>query len=338
MSQINIHFTDTIHLPPTQNVSVIESFPKPLSYSQFKNDIGSNIGSNIKGNKLTSMCQKYNICEQFANRLKYLEGFETIIVCDDLDSMVVKSKNNYSSSARIISRQKELKMIVYTIVDVVNTINKNQTSIYFVNRSPLKNVIHQSQLDNAFTKKPSDNIGINTLLKSILSIRQDTPRLFVLVLSHTASTNSKLNIPEFKNILENEMCPNDYIVILTCIDDTVIGHLNEWDIKLPRLDVANDYAREKEKILLIHGSNFHFSFGDYVVKCLLGSIDSWFNKLSEINIYPHAAIYYNGPVVMTEVNRPNSLANSPHSSDSDFSKSQKLVKKDQKSLACCTIF
>ncbi|CAF1536043.1 unnamed protein product [Rotaria sordida] len=47
------------------------------------------------------------------------------------------------------------------------------------------------------------------------------------------------------------------------------------------MDVADDYRSEREEIRKVQGKNFPFSFGDYVVKILMGPIDNWFDPLDE---------------------------------------------------------
>jgi hypothetical protein len=45
-------------------------------------------------------------------------------------------------------------------------------------------------------------------------------------------------------------------------------------VKIPNLDVTDDYTSEKDQIKKIKGKKYRFSFGDYVVKSMVGSIDS----------------------------------------------------------------
>ena len=45
-------------------------------------------------------------------------------------------------------------------------------------------------------------------------------------------------------------------------DDECIGYLNDWDRKIPNLDVVDDYRNEKKEIQACQGKNFPFSFGD----------------------------------------------------------------------------
>ena len=73
-----------------------------------------------------------------------------------------------------------------------------------------------------------------------------------------------------------------YVEFLICTDeDSVIDYLNSWDKKIPKFDVTDDYHTEKAQTLKARGETFPFSRGDYIVKCLLGSIDPKIDGLDE---------------------------------------------------------
>ncbi len=40
------------------------------------------------------------------------------------------------------------------------------------------------------------------------------------------------------------------------------SYLNNWDKKIPNLDVADDYRSERQEIHQAQGKDFPFSFGD----------------------------------------------------------------------------
>jgi len=48
---------------------------------------------------------------------------------------------------------------------------------------------------------------------------------------------------------------------------------------VPRVDVTDDFVTERAEILRSQGRGFPFSFGDYVVKALLGPVDPVFDAL-----------------------------------------------------------
>ena len=57
--------------------------------------------------------------------------------------------------------------------------------------------------------------------------------------------------------------------------------MNEWDLKIRNLDVIDDFRSEREEIKKEKGSHIRFSFGDYVVKSLIGSIDPVMDQMDE---------------------------------------------------------
>ena len=50
---------------------------------------------------------------------------------------------------------------------------------------------------------------------------------------------------------------------------------------MSNLDVIDDYRSERDEVRKAKGSSFSFTFGDYVVKSLIGSIDPELDNLDE---------------------------------------------------------
>jgi len=84
---------------------------------------------------------------------------------------------------------------------------------------------------------------------------------------------------------------NVFTNIVACTnDERSIGYLNGLDRELPRLDVVDDYASELAEIRRIKGSNFQFTFGDYVTKSILGSISPDLDRYDETPIQIPASV------------------------------------------------
>ncbi len=62
-----------------------------------------------------------------------------------------------------------------------------------------------------------------------------------------------------------------------------MAYLNNWDRTIPRLDVVDDFRNEKLEIIRAQGIRFKFSFGDYIVKSLIGSIDPEMDNMDEVH-------------------------------------------------------
>ncbi len=77
--------------------------------------------------------------------------------------------------------------------------------------------------------------------------------------------------------MRNERTPETYISFLACTDNLQdVAYLSNWHRVLPKVEVVDDYRSERAKVQRTHGPTFPFSFGNYIVKALLGSVDPWF--------------------------------------------------------------
>jgi len=85
------------------------------------------------------------------------------------------------------------------------------------------------------------------------------------------------SISTLESVLRNERTPDVYISFLAYTDDPQdVAYLSNWDKNLPNVDVVDDYRSERAEVQRARGPTFPFSFGDYIVKALLGSVDPWF--------------------------------------------------------------
>ncbi|CAM4882633.1 unnamed protein product [Rotaria socialis] len=110
--------------------------------------------------------------------------------------------------------------------------------------------------------------------------------LLILLATDGAPTDDygNLKVQELRQFLLSERKPTKRIpvTIIACTDDNeAMSYLNDWDTTIPNLDVVDDYKNEKQEILKCQGKSFPFSYGDYVVKILMGGVDSWFDELDE---------------------------------------------------------
>jgi hypothetical protein len=75
---------------------------------------------------------------------------------------------------------------------------------------------------------------------------------------------------------------NVHVSIAACTDDDkVVNYLNKMDGRIPFVDICDDYQSEMKQILSVQGKNFPFSYGDWVCKVLLGSLDPYFDAMDE---------------------------------------------------------
>ncbi|CAF0949327.1 unnamed protein product [Adineta steineri] len=232
---------------------------------------------------------RYEINHTFATKLRALEGYEIVFICDDSGSMNTPLGNLSGPFDKMPSRWDELKQTVSIVVDIASVLDPDGVDIYFLNREPLFHVRNSSQLISVFAVPPAGPTPIVSVLRRVLRDKQheiEERKLLILLATDGVPTDNQghRDIRSFEYVLKHERKPVNRIpvTIIACTDDNdCIGYLNDWDKKIPNLDVVDDYRNEKREIQGRQGKQFPFSFGDYVVKILMGGVDSWFDDLDE---------------------------------------------------------
>lgn len=91
--------------------------------------------------RFNELAQRHEICKDFIDRLRNLDGIEIVIIADDSGSMgsFVSSTSEKVSSNRC-TRWMELQEFINTAIDMVSTIYNDGCNVYFLNREPILNV------------------------------------------------------------------------------------------------------------------------------------------------------------------------------------------------------
>lgn len=281
--------------------------------------------------KFQEVCRQYEINDNFALRLRNLEGYDIVIIADDSGSMnqPVTSPGADPFGA-LPTRWDELKKTVSIITDISAIMDPDGIEVYFLNRGTLSNVTNSRRLDEAFSSPANGSTPIVQVLRHVLAVKTERKRLILIATDgcpdDVAGLDGKMldGKMAFRYVLENERSVKDFVTILACTDDdSILSYLNGWDRDIPRVDVVDDYQSEKKEILGVQGPQFAFSFGDYVVKALMGSIDTWFDNLDE-----ECVTGYN------QINRSNS---SNVAAASSYSNSSRLTLPVKKSKRGCIV-
>ena len=244
--------------------------------------------------KFKSIIMRYNINYDFAFRLRALEGFEIVLIIDDSTSMLTPIVDHpyrkyLSPFDPLPTRWDELKQTVSIVVDLASTLDSDGIDIYFLNRPPMR-VHDSSELEETFSRLPKGPTPLVRVLSDVIRLKRVNAhdrKLLILIATDGIPTNEQGNsdIAQLEKTLRTERQPIEdriHITFIACTNDlTVVGYLNQFDKKIPYVDVLDDYASERAEILAVQGSLFPFSFGDYVVKILMGSVDPWFDQLDE---------------------------------------------------------
>jgi hypothetical protein len=223
----------------------------------------------------TNILARYDITGIYAQHLNKLAGFKIVCICDDSTSMRERLGNGKT-------RWDELKQSIEIVLDIGSAYNVD-CDVLFLNRPGFRNVKHISQLSDQFMSPPT---GLTPLAASFqMAIENNRNelverKLLIIIFTDGSPTSNNSNpqmaINEFKHSLQNRN-PIDkiFITIVACTDDEyALEYLNNWDKSIKNLDVVDDYESERKEIYSKKKSKKDrsaFSYGDYIVKIILGS-------------------------------------------------------------------
>jgi hypothetical protein len=214
-----------------------------------------------------------------AIKLEKLNLFKIALILDDSGSM-----NSIDHHLGLTTRWEELKNFTNTAIEIIDVFNSEGCDIYFLNRPSVKNIKSLNDVFHLFRDKPLGGTPLTNRMQQAIeeNIKNLNGKKLLLIIAtdgEPTDYSGQTKIDEFKQFLINR--PNNvYTTIVACTDDLdSIGYLNNLDNKLPRFDVVRDYKNEMKEIRNKQGVQFHFSYGDYITKTLIGSIDDELGKL-----------------------------------------------------------
>lgn len=235
----------------------------------------------------STILQKHNISPMMQEKLKSLQSFKIIFILDDSGSMKTIVKDSIleqtNNSSNKITRWLELQHLISTTIEIASLYNQNGFDVYFLNRPGIKNIQTINELNDLFYEQPSGATPLTKTIQTVLRDNLTNKNLLLLIATDGEPTdqNGTVKIQEFKNCLLNRP-KNVFTSIVACTSDkTSVNYLNGLDNQLPRLDVIDDYKNECLEVKKAKGQMFPFSFGDYIVKTLLGSVDPELDSLDE---------------------------------------------------------
>ncbi len=275
--------------------------------------------------KFEQIASFYEISDYFAKKMLQLQEFDIVVINDDSYSMDTCLKAGGT-------RWDEQKNMAKIETDAA-TMDRDGIDHYFLNRGKFPNIKDAKQAEALFT----NTCGGTPLCRTLRQVLNDKrgilneKKLLIIIITD----GQPESIPDFKSILLNErMAGRVFTTIVACTDeDSTMDYLNGWDKEMKGLDVVDDYKSEMVEILKKQGQDFPFSFGDYVVKTLLGSIDREIDKLDEIKL---CDMHLLPPEIIEEVQRPMPLSD-PVGNVNSRKPITDPVNKPAKVQSCCVI-
>lgn len=223
-----------------------------------------------------NLCNKYEISDKMLKKALNLKNYDIVIVADDSSSMCQIDPRSGKS------RWQELKEFVSVAIEINRTVSQKPLDIYFLNRRPLLNARCIDNINDAFMIEPEGRTPICKTLKKVYEDKKKSDKLLILIATDGEPTDGE---PEnFANILKNKKS-NTYVNILACTDDkTTVQYFERWDVEIPNLDITDDFYSECDKIKecdALKNTKTKFSFGDYVIKIMVGSTDPTLDNINQ---------------------------------------------------------
>jgi len=241
-----------------------------------------------------NIAAQYEISDAFAAKLRQLEGYEIVLVLDDSGSMNAPIQDHTGGGGGAFAvqqtRWKELQTITSIVVNIAAIMDKNGLDVYFLNRPGMSGVRSSHDLTHSFAQPPAGLTPLTPVIRRVLSDKRAVmveQKLLLIVATDGAPTdaNGRVDVNSLRDVLARERnADRCFVTFMACTDDlTAVEYLNDWDRQLKHLDVVDDYQSERREIMKTKGKSYPFSFGDYLVKALLGPIDPEFDRSDGVN-------------------------------------------------------
>lgn len=233
-----------------------------------------------KRTKLNALCIRHDINPVFSSSLWNLNEKHIIFLCDDSGSM------NALVDSSTKTRWDELKHVVTEVLDISLIFDPIGMDVHFLNRSPIMNLRDVNKLVPYFRNAPSGGTPLVTKLNEIARMYQMGPGIrfskLLIIATDGEPSDDDLHYPGLKNVMRQLVEQGYHIAFLICTDnESQVAYINDIDRLYQQVDVTDDYITEKRQIQHVQGRNFKFSYGDYIVKLLVGSIDHSLDSLDE---------------------------------------------------------
>ena len=254
---------------------------KPPEYNEIMHLYKNN--NENKKQHLLNIINKYKINYYFSEKLEIIKNYNIVLLIDDSGSMntLLNDHTNFTS------RWEKLKQVVNSIIDIGTVYNENGIDLYFLNRPKILNIKTKEQVHYIFDILPKGETPLTKRFNQILNDYKNNskPLLIIILTDGVPYVNCKYDLNNFTNILKKKDNSKTYISFLACSDNLDdIGYLNKLNNKQRNIYVLNDYYLEYKKIIKVRGNNFKYSFGNHIVRLLLGSLIPKLNKLDKKNI------------------------------------------------------
>jgi len=258
--------------PEGQQLGQAASAPPPVVSSQPSRTIEQ------KRQMLDQLASDHDINPSFKDKLWQINETHIILLCDDSGSM------NAQVDGQTKTRWDELKKAVTEILDIALIFDPIGMDVHFLNRPQQLGVKFTEQIAQSFRAPPNGGTPLVTKLTTLEQMYRNMEynKLLIIATDGEPSDDQSPNYTNLRQCVARLIQQGYHIGFLVCTDDDrQVRYINEIDRQYQQVDVTDDYLTELREVRRAQGRNFKFSYGDYIVKLLVGSIDQTMDLLDE---------------------------------------------------------
>jgi hypothetical protein len=234
--------------------------------------------------RFDDLVARREISPQMADDLySSLTSTKVVLLLDDSGSMGTRVADPLSmpySRTGYASRWSELDMLSHGVIDFVSATTPAGLDVFFLNRPSLLGVTDHAQIAPAFVAPPRGGTPVIGALRGIFERYSGAAaagqRVLVVVITDGEPSDGSVN--DLFNLLKFKRHPNIHVSLAEMSDDEeTMRFLDGWDTRLANFDNNDDFAVERRRVLAT-GRVRKFTYHDYIVKILLGSLqrsESW---------------------------------------------------------------
>ena len=240
---------------------------------------------------------KYEISKEYSDKLLKLRHFKIAFIFDDSSSMTTTLDESplndvFRNGVLKVTRWDELQYFASISIEIANFFNEEnhaETDVYFLNKPPAKNITDVDVFMQHLRKlKPNGYTPLNKVFNAVLadnssSIKERKLLIIILTDGEPSDDVGESDVKGFKmSLLSRKPINKIFVNIIICTDDKdSVSYFNKLDRDVFNLDVIDDYNSEKKEVKRKKGMRHCFSYGDYVAKAMVGSVDLKMDRSDE---------------------------------------------------------
>lgn len=225
----------------------------------------------------------------YAPAVRNLIPHDIALVIDDSGSMAMQADFDNPLATRWFEVRQSVEMILRVVQAMGKTVD-----VYFLNRGVFRDVGCFSDIAAQFAQNPR---GMTNTIAALSQLWRDRHArgvehvplvVHIFTDGHPTNDQGVEDMPSFAAWLRHRQhLHSTFIAILLCTNEEEVCasyRALEYRVRgrygwnsatrgIEGVDVTEDFRNEKQAVLACRGPRYPFSFGDYVVKCLVGAID-----------------------------------------------------------------